>query len=120
MVFKRLGSQYFHNLFNQYLFLFSKHREYCKTGGLYSFTQSKIFLDRDLDHNLDGDPERIPVYIVRHHTVVHRSIIATSQSIKYLDQNYSDRDPNCLFGISCSSLQLPVCFFNKMPSIKYI
>ena len=29
--FKRLGSRSFHNLFNHYLCLFSKHNEYCKT-----------------------------------------------------------------------------------------
>ena len=28
---KRLGSRSFHNLFNHYLCLFSKHNEYCKT-----------------------------------------------------------------------------------------
>ena len=32
MFFKRLGSRGFHNLFNKYLFFFSKHYKYCKTG----------------------------------------------------------------------------------------
>ena len=33
--FKRLGSRGFHDLFNQYLFSFLKHYEYCKTEVLY-------------------------------------------------------------------------------------
>ena len=34
VIFKRFGSPGLHNLIIQYLFFFSKHYEFCKTGAL--------------------------------------------------------------------------------------
>ena len=46
MFFKRLGSGGFHDLFNQYVFFFSKHYDYCKTRSSGILANIFRFFDR--------------------------------------------------------------------------
>ena len=46
LFFKRLGSPDFHYLFNQYIFFFSKHYEYYKTGALEICVNFSSFFER--------------------------------------------------------------------------
>ena len=51
VLFKRLGSQCFHELFNQYICFFSKHYGYCKTGSVDIFVNfSRFFKQHSLHH----------------------------------------------------------------------